>query len=203
MSRKKNKPVSDKPSLLSRVYALLPYVLLALVGFNLWFVFSYVRRERVTIDGVRDSVFASVSNVLHFVHSSLSNDIAVARQSFSNEVSMFRARSLALTTPLFNLASSDSPSVSSNSVMAANSLPPVPVGDVPGYSFVCSGRFCVCVDGSYYQVGDDFGYGAIDRITKLFVVCGGRYYRLVSTSSRLYPSPAVPKPSIIGDSPNG
>lgn len=203
MARKKKIPVPDKPSLLSRVHALLPYVLFAAVGFNLWFVFSYVRRERVSVDGVQDRVLSSVSNALVYVHSSLSNDIAAARQAFSNEVTMFRARTMALSTPLFDGPSSGSFSVSSNSVVEFKSFPPVPSGDVSGYSFVCSGRACVCVDGSYYQVGDDFGYGPIDRITKLFVVCGGRYYRLISGSFRpSFPSDNF-KTLALGDTPNG
>lgn len=173
MPRKKSTPPPSS-GFLVRLYKVLPLAFVAFAVFNLWFVFSYVRRERVTIDGVHERVMAGVSNALYFVSFSLSNEVYSARLAISNEVQIMRARVLALSTPFHMSLSTNSPSSSVSSI----SVDSLPVGDVPAIYIVASDSPMIDLHGSYFGVGDDFGYGPIESISKMFVTCSGRRYRL-------------------------
>lgn len=174
----RSKAVKEDYSFLRRLYAVLPWVLLSVVGLNLWFVFSYVRRERVVVDGVRDRVLGSVSNALCFVQTSLSNEIVSARSVISNDLQVMRSRMLALSTPLHRAPTNGVPGSSSSVAVIPSAPDLLPVGEVPATYFVGSGSPMLDLSGSYYSVGDDFGLGPIESISKMFVVCGGRKYRL-------------------------
>ena len=156
------------------IYKVFPFILLLLAAFNVWFLFSYVQRERITVDGVRDDVMRSVSNVFSYVSVSLSNRIDRIRMSDSM-----------LSRPVFLGGSvSNSPPLSLSSETSENDLPLSRLefyGDVYADFFRVNGEpFLAFSDGFRYGLGDDFGYGVIEQIHGLSVVCSGRRYRLRS-----------------------
>lgn len=189
MTRSKKK-IPEPSRFLPRFYGLLPYILLSLVAFNLWFVYAYVRSDKYDYSDVRSEALLSVSNVYSFVMASLSNEIQRVR--FEQSALL---RPIHYGGPDSRVSPVSSAVTNSFDDVSFDNKPVSFVGDVPATYFTVSTRpFLALGDGLYYGLGSDFGYGTVTSITPLFVVCGGFRYRLVSfqpSSSRI--SLPIPK----------
>ena len=180
MTRKRKKSdLPDNPGrvIVRRLSGLLPYLLMAGFAFNLWFIFYYVRAQKASLDGIRETALGQVSNVYSFVQMSL-----------SNEVQRVRHQVTVLSRPVLS-----SPQSSTNSPVASfpssvTNLPPVDVGTVEGIFYRVGGEPFISVEGWHYGIGEDFGLGEITSIRPLAVVCSGCRYRIRAPLSPVAPS---------------
>lgn len=183
MAGRKKKDVAPRVSvsMVERVYRVLPFCLVLVLVFNLWFVYGYVDREKNALVLEREKIMLGVSNIYDRVYTDISRDIgsvndfvrrAVAGAVFTGSVS---------NRSSFVLSPQSSSSVLSPSV--TNSVPDSAYrfGDTVSadYFVVCGAPFLSFGGGSYCGVGDDFGFGVVERITRFVVVCDGVPFRLV------------------------
>lgn len=169
MKSKKKSKSSDGG--ISFFYKFLPLFLYVCLFFNVWFVFSYVKSEKEDFSGVKQSVLNDVSNMYFFVQHSLSNELLKVRMS--NHV--FKDNFVRHSSSNSVSSVDDGFSFSSPSNTPTFLFP----NDLISYRyFSASGSPCMQFeDGAIYKVGQDFGYGRIDRITHEIVVCDGRPYK--------------------------
>lgn len=181
---KKNDSSRVSVSMVERVYRVLPFCLVSVLVFNLWFVYGYVDREKSALVLEREKIMLGVSNIYDKVYTDISKDIssvndfvrrAVAGAVFTGSVSN---RS--------SFVSSNSSSLPSVPQSSTNSVPESAYrfGDTVSadYFVVCGAPFLSFGGGSYCGVGDDFGFGVVERITRFVVVCDGVPFRLVPLS---------------------
>lgn len=167
---------------IDKIYRWFPFFFLVFSSLNIWFIYSYVNREKVDLTNIKSSVYADVSNVWAFVSTSLSNEIF--RVKAFNSVQM---------RPIYIPSTNDLTNVSTNSVSDSSIVGFFPPSDVPAHYFTSHGvPYIRFDDRSIYGVGDNFGYGEIKEIYRLGIVCENRYYRLLQPSSS---DPHISSPS--------
>lgn len=176
----KSQRKADYSVVVERVYRWLPFLFVVMSVLNVWFLYSYVRseRERVSVD--KALMLSNVSNAYAFVLTSLSNEIRRVRLSNDMRSRPF-VKSLANSTNAL-LTASTFGSVTNAAFSSDVSTRPFLRGieSVDGWFSVVGGSPCVVFDDSPrpYYVGDDFGLGEIEYVSRLFVTCGGSRYRL-------------------------
>lgn len=158
---------------LDRVYRALPLLFICLSLCNVYVVVTYLQREKSRLDVDKADIISTVSNVYSYVQHSLSNQIQEVRH-----------RQLLISMPVYSsstnrlsvVGKADSHFVT-NSVLSRDTLLSRYMCD--GYYSVVHGRPCVCFSGGQcYFAGDDFGYGSISRVTRLFAFCSDGVVRL-------------------------
>lgn len=194
---------ADYSVVVERVYRWLPLLFVVMSVLNVWFLYAYVKseRERVSLD--KEAMLSNVSNVYSFVMSSLSNEIRRVRLSNDMRSRPF-VRSLGNSTNEL-LTATSFVSVTNDSFVSDVPLLPSPRGfdNVDGWYSVVGGFPCVVFDDTPrpYYVGDDFGLGEIESISRLFVSCGGSRYRLARPVRAPYANKYVSSFSVSEKSP--
>lgn len=199
----KSSPRADFSVVVERVYRWLPFLFVVMSVLNVWFLYAYVNseRERVSVD--RASMLSNVSNAYSFVLSSLSNEIRRVRLSNDMRSRPFVKSPGNSTNAL--LTASSFGSVTNAPFSSDLSMRPFLRGfeNVDGWYSVVGGSPCVVFDDTSrpYYVGDDFGLGEIESVSRLFVTCGGTRYRLVRPVRASYASKYVSSLSVSDGNP--
>ena len=155
-------------SVIERVYRFLPFFFLAMAALNGYVVISYLQsdKQHETVD--RERVYLSVSNLYAYVHSNLTREVEIAKRSFGIDLALYKI-------PLTNNVSSVSNVFESVAVKSDFRFD----GSLECWYSRVAGEDCLVFgDSSFYCVGDDFGYGVIEKISRMSCVCDGRRYRL-------------------------
>lgn len=155
-------------SVIERVYRFLPFFFLAMAALNGYVVISYLQsdKQHETVD--RERVYLSVSNLYAFVHSNLTREVEIAKRSFGIDLALYKI-------PLTNNVSSVSNVFESVGVKSDFRFD----GSLECWYSRVAGQDCLVFgDSSFYCVGDDFGYGVIESISRMSCICDGRRYRL-------------------------
>lgn len=168
-------------------YKLLPTFFIGMAVYNVIARYRKVEDVSVKVKQQHVKFFCDVTNILH-----------LASSDFSNQV-----RKVRLLLYQYTYKSNDFTTVSnydmkneSSSYSYKNSYTNyLEISDVDCKCFAIDGKYYLDLDGFYYGVGDDFGYGQVCFISPRVVLTDR--YRIKLKSRPRSPSPVVDSPSVV------